>query len=60
MLGHDFFITWSLELPERRTPWSVGKVPYKRGGHVGTSSIHVGIRTREEVVAKQLLMVNLF
>ncbi len=30
---------------ERQTPWPVGKVPYKRGGLVGTSSIHVGMST---------------
>jgi hypothetical protein len=46
VLGHEFFILWSVELPEWRTPWSVGNVPYKRGGQVGTSSIHVGIITK--------------
>jgi hypothetical protein len=39
--GMIFFILCSVELPEQRTPWSVGKVPYKRGGQVGTSSIPI-------------------
>ncbi len=30
---------------EQWIPWSVGKVSYKRGGKVGTSSIDVGINT---------------
>ncbi len=41
VLGHDCFIMWSVELLERQTPWSVGKVPYKKGGQVSTSSFNV-------------------
>jgi hypothetical protein len=36
---------WSVELAERRTTWSVGKVPYKRGGQVVTSIFSIGSGT---------------
>ena len=36
---------WSIELPERRTPWSVGKVPKERGEQIGTCSGYVRIST---------------
>ena len=45
VLGHDSFIMWSVELQERWTPWSVGKVPKERGEQVGTHSGYVRIST---------------
>ena len=36
VLGQDYLIMGSV--PERWTPWSVGKVPKERGEQIGSSS----------------------